>query len=99
MTTPNVFHQTTPMTTGELLEAIESAETQNDRVMMIFKNKVRPMSPSEVHSIYQTWFTRCPTTSIRRSITNLTIHGYLHHTGTYRPGPYKRAEGVWKLAL
>ena len=97
METPPIYHNSTGLSGYQLETAIRKAIKQNDRVMMIYKAKNRPMSPSEVHSIYQAWFNRCPLTSIRRAITTLTPT-YLTHTGTLRPGPFGAKEGVWKLS-
>lgn len=91
------YYNTTNLSGTELDTARRKATKQNDRVMLIYKAKNRPMSPSEVHSIYQAWFNRCPLTSIRRAITTLTPT-YLTHTGTLRPGPFGAKEGVWRVA-
>lgn len=98
METPPIYFNTNNLTGSELTEAVRKATKQNDRVMLIYKAKNRPMSPSQVLDVYNAWFPRCPLTSIRRSITNLTIHGFLTHTGTLRPGPFGAKEGVWELA-
>ena len=92
------YYNTTNLSGYQLETAIRKATKQNDRVILIYKAKNRPMSPSEVHSIYQAWFPRCPLTSIRRAITCLTIQGFLTHTGTLRPGPFGAKEGVWELS-
>ncbi len=97
METPH-FYNTTNLSGAELDTARRKATKQDDRVMLIYKAKNRPMSPSEVHSIYQAWFNRCPLTSMRRAITTLTDSGQLTHTGTLRPGPFGAKEGVWRVA-
>jgi hypothetical protein len=97
MGTPPIYFNSTGLSGYQLETAIRKATKQNDRVILIYKAKNRPMSPSEAHSIYQAWFNRCPLTSIRRAITTLTPT-YLTHTGTLRPGPFGAKEGVWELA-
>ena len=97
METPH-FYNTTNLTGNDLQQAVDAATKQNDRVILIYKAKNRPMSPSQVLDVYNAWWPRCPITSIRRAITNLTIHGFLSHTGTLRPGPFGAKDGVWKLA-
>ncbi len=98
METPPIYFNSTGLSGTELDTARRKATKQNERVMLIYKAKNRPMSPSEVHSIYQAWFNRCPLTSIRRAITTLTDSGQLTHTGTLRPGPFGAKEGVWRVA-
>ncbi len=101
------YYNTTNLSGTELDTARRKATKQNDRVLLIYKAKNRPMSPSEVWNTYNAWFDRSLIGSIRRSITNLTatedrkcrpIIPKLQHTGTLRPGPFGAKEGVWKLA-
>jgi len=105
------YYNSTNLVNAELLAAIESATKQNDRVMLIFRTKQRPMSPSEVHGIYQTWFNRCPLTSIRRAMSTLSCSLYINRwtdntciyeaelekTDEMRPGIYGKPEHVWQL--
>jgi hypothetical protein len=98
MGTPPIYFNSTGLSGYQLETAIRKATKQNDRVILIYKAKNRPMSPSQVLDVYNAWWPRCPITSIRRSITNLTIQGFLSHTGTLRPGPFGAKEGVWKLS-
>lgn len=107
-----IFYNTTNLVNSELLAAIESATKQNERVMLIFRTKNRPMSPSEVHAIYQTWFERCPLWSIRARMSTLSRSVYINKWTEIvciyeaelfktdlplRPGAYKRGERVWQL--
>lgn len=102
------YHNTNNHVNAELLKAIEAATKQQDRVLLIFQAKNRPMSPSEVWQIYQTWFSRCPITSIRRAITNMTQYVFENYKNQtvpklcktdlpLRPGLYSRGENVWQL--
>jgi len=95
-TTPFYFNSTSYIN-SDLFAAIEAAKDQNDRVMLIFKTKNRPMSPSEVWQIYKTWYKSCPLTSIRRSITTLTDQGLLVDSALFRIGIYGRPERIWRL--
>ena len=106
METPPIYFNTNNLTGAELTEAVQKATKQNERVMLIYKAKNRPMSPSEVWNTYNAWFNRSLIGSIRRSITNLSatedrkgnpITPKLTHTGTLRPGPFGAKEGVWEL--
>jgi len=110
MSEPKTYYNSTALTTPELFEAIKLATIQNDRVMLIFKAKARPMSPSEVWQVYQAWFQgRIPLTSIRRSITvlntnivdyqyNIKVKAKLAKTGEYKIGIYGRREQLWEIA-
>lgn len=90
------FYNTTGLGFGELLDAIEKAKTQDERVKLIFRTKNRPMGASEVWMIYKTWFNKCPLTSIRRSISTLRWHGIVKPTGEMTTGAYGRAERMWR---
>jgi hypothetical protein len=107
ITRPEFFYQTTPMTPEELYNATQKATKQNDRVMLIYKAKNRPMSPSQVLDVYNAWFGYGLIWSIRRAINTLAatkdrkgnpIIPKLSHTGTLRPGPFGTKEGVWQLS-
>jgi len=94
-TTP--YYNTTNLVNAELFAAIDAAKIQNDRVMLIYKVKNRPMSASEVWQIYKTWFNNAPLTSIRRSISTLVKSGKINYTSETKIGLYGRAERIWSL--
>jgi Tfp pilus assembly PilM family ATPase len=106
METPHIYHNSTNLSGYQLETAIRKATKQNDRVILIYKAKNRPMTPSEVWNTYNAWFDRSLIGSIRRSITNLSatedrkgrpIIPKLQHTGTLRPVPFGAKEGVWRV--
>ena len=106
METPT-YYNTTNLSGYQLETAIRKATKQNDRVMLIYKAKNRPMSPSQVLDVYNAWFGYGLIWSIRRAINTLAatkdrkgnpIIPKLSHTGTLRPGPFGAKEGVWRVA-
>jgi hypothetical protein len=86
------YYNTTNLTNSALFEAIEKATKQNERVMLIFKTKNRPMSASDIWQIYKTWFNNCPLTSIRRAISS---QPELKKTGEFTEGLYGRPENLY----
>lgn len=92
------FYNTININGQNLLNAIENAKKQEDRIMVIMQAKRRPMSPSEIHSVYLAWFTkRTPITSIRRALTNLTKADKLEKTDIQIQGIYGKPEHKWQL--
>ena len=104
----NTFFNTIGLGKSDLEKACAKAEKQNDRVLLIFQQKKVPLSPSQVWSIYQSWWKdRCPITSIRRSMTTMSatqdaigrpIAPKLVKTGNQRTGYYNSPEHIWRLA-
>jgi len=102
------FFNTTFLGKNDLEKACAKAEKQNDRVLLIFKQKAVPMSPSQVWGVYQSWWKeRCPLTSIRRAMSTMSatedalgrpITPLLVKTHNKRPGYYNSPEFIWKLA-
>ena len=102
------FFNTTFLGKNDLEKACQKAEKQNDRVLLIFKQKAIPMSPSQVWGVYQSWWKeRCPITSIRRAMSTMSrtedalgrpITPLLVKTPDKRNGYYNSPEFIWKLA-
>ena len=81
-----------------LLNAIENAKKQEDRIMVIMQAKRRPMSPSQIFEVYKSWFTgNTPLTSIRRALTNMTKADKLEMTDIQVQGIYGKPEHKWQL--
>ena len=78
----------------DLAKSEEKAQTQEDILMGIFKNK-RDLSASQAFKLFPNGNT--PITSIRRAITNLTNQGKLIKTQDLRPGLYGKDEHVYKV--
>lgn len=77
-----------------LCEYLNKAKTQTDEVLKIF-NEHKKMSPATCWVIYGS--SRCPITSIRRSITVLTKDGKLRKCDTKVTGIYGRKEYQWEV--
>lgn len=86
-------HNTTHETGTRLAEYTSKAQSQEDKVLELFKRQDRPMSPWEVWEYFPNW----PPTSARRAITNLTHSGLLEKTNIKRTGLYGRPEYFWRL--
>lgn len=92
------YYNNTNIDGKNLLEAIEAAQKQNDRIMVIFKAKNRPLSPSQVYDTYTAWFHgRTPITSIRRAMSNLSVNGLLEKTSEMTRGMYGKPEYKWRM--
>jgi hypothetical protein len=92
-------HYYNTLNTGgqNLLNAIENAKKQEDRIMVIMQAKRRKMTPSEVHGVYIAWFSNTPIWSLRRAMTNLSNDGRLEKTDERVPSPYNSKEHKWQL--
>lgn len=95
-----VFFKPFGMDYKERQAAIARCKSQNERVMLIFKEKGVPLTPYDVFRIYVKWFPKniCKEGSIRRSITDLTTHGMLSMTGNLKPGGWGAQNHLWRIA-
>lgn len=77
-----------------------NASTFTRQEAAVFKlfvtNPCSLFTPFEVH---RRTGLRCPITSVRRAITDLTTAGYLKKTGTMKPGEYGKPNHTWKLSI
>jgi len=88
------FHNTTNLYGTGLKTSINKAKTQDDIILEYLKtNKGVKASPSMVLS---RTILKCPMTSIRRSISNLTATGHLVKTEEKVTGIYGKPEYLWK---
>ena len=88
--------------TGETLrESILKAKSQEERILLIFKdrakNRVYRLTPFQVQNIYNNFFRATPITSIRRAMTNLTTKGLLVKTDEMSYGEYGKKNFTWTL--
>lgn len=90
------FHNTIALDGQELEEAIKACDKQDSRVLTIITCTGRGMTPAEVHEVYCKHFPKCPITSIRRSMSNLTRECRLVKTDQQRVGEYGKNTYVWK---
>lgn len=80
-----IFHDTVPLPMEQLEKGRKKAVRQKDRVLAIFRQYPNTwFTPYEIQSIYQNVFQPILITSVRRSITDLTLEG----TGRLRKGDY-----------
>ena len=100
MKIPAVFYKPFGMDTAERQAAIARCKSQNERVMLILKEKAVPMTPYEVYRIYVKCFPKfiCKEGSIRRSMTSLTTNGLLVMTGELKEGGWGAMNHLWRLA-
>jgi hypothetical protein len=93
------YYNTVALTGAELSAAIAAAQTQDEKVLCIFRRHPRiALSPSQVWRLgYGEHGLKWLLTSCRRSITNLTDAGCLHATGQRVMGLYAHREGTWSL--
>jgi len=88
------YYNTTEEIGSELAESHEKAKTQGEKILACFNSYNEPMSPSMVLSRSGL---KCPITSIRRAMTNLSNEGHLEKTDDYVFGMYAKREHLWTL--
>ena len=88
------FYNTIEETAEELAQSHAKAKTQEETILHCFNSCDEPLSPS---MILARSGLRCPITSIRRAMTNLSNDGKLEKTDYYRLGNYGKREHLWAL--
>ena len=66
--------------------------TQESVILECFRTAQEPLSPSMVHFLTKL---KCPITSIRRAMTNLSQAGKLKKTPKYTVGKFGKKEHLW----
>jgi len=95
-----MYYNTTNVTGTALLRNKRKTETQEDKVLKLYKIAPgRPMGPNLITKLYNDNYTSVPATSIRRAITNLTKAGKLIKTDSMEMGGYGKLEHTWKLSV
>lgn len=74
----------------------EAEARQEDAILEFFRLNPLGWTPEEIHQ--HVFDRRCPLTSVRRGISNLTAQGKLVKTDDTRMGYYGHQSHVWKLA-
>jgi len=92
-----MFYNTTNLTGNSLINAINTARTQDDRVKIILSLFSRPVTPFEVQEKYNQYYKPAPITSIRRSLNTLTSAGIAEKTDRMRAGQYGKPNYTWQL--
>jgi|TARA_R100000734_G_C3301793_1_gene92380 predicted ArsR family transcriptional regulator len=88
-----MYYNTTNETGEDLKESHKKAESQQEKILDIFKTS-KEASPSQVMLALPVGTL---ITSVRRCITDLTKEGHLEKTTRKRKGIYGRPEYIWKL--
>mgnify|MGYP003113905832 FL=1 len=88
-----MYYNTTNETGNDLKESHKKAESQQKKILDIFKTS-KEASPSQVMLALPVGTL---ITSVRRCITDLTKEGHLEKTTRKRKGIYGRPEYIWKL--
>lgn len=88
------FFNTTGESGEELTRSRKAASTQQDLILAHFKQTEEQLSPSMILSALDL---RCPITSVRRAMTNLTTSGELIKTPLLVRGLYGKQEHLWSL--
>ena len=91
------YFNTTHLSGADLATEVHNAEKQESKVLVLFKIRNRPMSPSQVHRELEKYGERLPMTSVRRAMTNLSNQGELMKTDTTVIGIYKKPEHLWSM--
>ena len=92
------FYQTTPLDPEELARAIESAKTQEKKILAWWQARGGMHTMHEVHRIFWDMGYRWPVTSVGRTIHSLTELGHLVKTDILVDGPLGKPNYKWRLA-
>ena len=87
-----MFYNTINEVTNTLVASNKTSRTQEDIILDCFKSAREPLSPSMVHFLTKL---KCPITSIRRAMTDLTKSGSLNKTPKYTIGKFGKKEHLW----
>ena len=88
------FYNTIEETGEELAESCAKAFTQEEAIYSLFATTQEELSPSMVHEILEL---KCPITSVRRAMSNLTNKGLISKTNQYVEGTYGKREHLWAI--
>ena len=88
------FYNTTHEKGGDLKKSHARARSQEEVIYSYFLTYGKPLSPS---MILEKLNLKCPITSVRRALTNLTSDNKLFKTDIYVKGMYGKREHLWRL--
>ena len=88
------FFNTIGENLDELSNSIAKCKTQEAKILKCFHYYETSLSPSMVLNMTKL---RCPLTSIRRAMTNLSNEGKLVKTNKQVKGLYGKKEHLWSL--
>ena len=87
-----MFYNTINEVSSTLVKSHLTTRTQEAVILDCFKSAKEPLSPSMVHFLTKL---KCPITSIRRAMTNLSKDGSLKKTSKYTIGKFGKKEHLW----
>ena len=79
-------------TINDVSSSLVTTRTQERIILDCFKAAKEPLSPSMVHFLTKL---KCPITSIRRAMSDLTKRGSLTKTTKYTIGKFGKKEHLW----
>jgi hypothetical protein len=88
------FYNTTHEKGDDLKRSHTKTRTQEEVIYSYFLTYGKPLSPS---MILEKLNLKCPITSVRRALTNLTSDNKLFKTDIYVKGMYGKREHLWRL--
>jgi hypothetical protein len=83
-------------TINDVSSSLVTTRTQERIILDCFKAAKEPLSPSMVHFLTKL---KCPITSIRRAMSDLTKQGSLTKTPKYTIGKFGKKEHLWVRAV
>ena len=90
----NHYHNTNKESGDTLRQSVLNAKTQEQKILAYFRLKQYPMSPDVVQQMV---LPKCPITSIRRAMTNLTRDGHLRKSDQRTMGSFGKMVHQWEL--
>lgn len=91
------FHNTIRATGDNLIAHTITCKSQEDRILAIFKESGKSMTPFEVEEAYIKLYPKVPITSIRRAMSNLTKDNKLVKTNAMKQGGYDKPNFMWEF--
>ena len=91
-----MFYNTINEVSSSLVTSQRNTRTQESIILECFRTAKEPLSPSMVHFLTKL---KCPITSIRRAMSDLTKRGSLTKTPKYTIGKFGNKEHLWVRSL
>lgn len=92
------FHNTIKLSDEQVEEVDAVCKSQEDRIMAIFHQQKKPLTPFELEQLYGQLYHPVPITSIRRALTNLTkIEKLVKSNDADKKGEYGKANHTWRV--
>ena len=90
-----MFYNTINEVTNTLVASNNTSRTQEKVILDCFKSAQEPLSPSMVHFLTKL---KCPITSIRRAMSDLSKDGKLVKLEQFTIGKFGKREHLWMEA-